>query len=211
MQHRLTTGCYQDAISDITIDGVSVYTFNGKVWVPTSLQQHIVAWYHDSLQHAGITPMIETIGQTFTWKGLWGMVKEHVSTCDSCQRNKKIIFRNTQPTSGYNQRIITHRNYYIYPDFYTQPWPFWTPLPHQCTRECHHLSNSAYSFSPMAASTPLDWTIVQPRHRGTDQYSAMDINPSITSPAAHGRSSSRGRSSGGRPAGGLTTIHKASD
>ena len=33
--------------------------------------------------------MVNTIGQTFAWKGLHPMVEAYVATCDSCQRNKQ--------------------------------------------------------------------------------------------------------------------------
>jgi hypothetical protein len=63
-------------------------TINGLIWVPKEAQQRIVEWYHSNLQHAGITRTINSIGQTFTWKGLRPMVEQHVLSCDSCQRNK---------------------------------------------------------------------------------------------------------------------------
>ncbi len=80
---------YESQISSVTIDGNVLTTFDGKVWVPQHLQQRIVKWYHDNLQHAGVTRMIATINQTFAWKGLQTMVEKHVETCDSCQRNKQ--------------------------------------------------------------------------------------------------------------------------
>ncbi len=43
------------------IDGVVVTTINNRVWVPTDLRQRIVKWYHNNLQHAGVTHMINTI------------------------------------------------------------------------------------------------------------------------------------------------------
>ncbi len=33
--------------------------------------------------------MVNTIGQTFAWKGLHPMAEAHVATCDSCQCNKQ--------------------------------------------------------------------------------------------------------------------------
>jgi hypothetical protein len=88
LQRRIKSGKFDDKLGKREIDGNIVTTFNGKVWVPKSLQQRIVAWYHDNLQHAGVTRLINSIGQTFAWKGLRTMVENHVATCDSCQRNK---------------------------------------------------------------------------------------------------------------------------
>ena len=64
-------------------------TFNSLVWVPKNIQQRIVEWYHSNLQHARINRTINSIGQTLTWKGLSTMVEKHISTCDSCQQNKR--------------------------------------------------------------------------------------------------------------------------
>ncbi len=52
------------------INEVIITTINDRVWVPTDLQQRIVEWYHNNLQHVGVTRMINVIGQTFAWKGL---------------------------------------------------------------------------------------------------------------------------------------------
>jgi hypothetical protein len=46
------------------VDGVHVITFHGKVWVPENLQEQLIEWYHNVLQHAGKNQMINTIGQT---------------------------------------------------------------------------------------------------------------------------------------------------
>ena len=74
---------------DGLLPGSMEQAFNGKeVWVLASLQQQIVIWYQDSLQHVGVTQIIKTIGQTFTLKGLCTMVEEHITTCNSCQCNK---------------------------------------------------------------------------------------------------------------------------
>jgi hypothetical protein len=70
LQQRRRNPKYNNQISSVTIDGNVLTTFDGKVWVPLHLQQQIVKWYHDNLQHAGVTRMIATINQTFAWKGL---------------------------------------------------------------------------------------------------------------------------------------------
>ncbi len=75
-------------VSNVTIDGVQVMTLDGKVWVPAPLRNRIVSWYHDNLQHAGVTRMINSIGQIFGWTGMCPMVEKYVASCDSCQRNK---------------------------------------------------------------------------------------------------------------------------
>jgi hypothetical protein len=75
---------HEKVIGSNIVDGVHVITFHGKVWVPENLQERLVEWYHNVLQHAGMNRMINTIGQMFEWKGLATSVGNHVDTCDSC-------------------------------------------------------------------------------------------------------------------------------
>ena len=89
LQRRRSNSKYDNKFSSTVIDGNVLTTFDGKVWVPQLLQQRIIDWYHNNLQHAGVTRMIATIGQIFVWPGLRPMVEKHVATCDSCQRNKQ--------------------------------------------------------------------------------------------------------------------------
>ena len=56
--------------------------------IPTSLQQHAVAWYHHYLQHPGNTSLKETLRLSMYWKGLSKTVQSHVKRCLSCQVNK---------------------------------------------------------------------------------------------------------------------------
>jgi hypothetical protein len=79
---------HEKVIGSNMVDGVCVITFHGKVWVPENLQERLVEWYHNVLQHARKNRMINTISQTFAWKGLTTSVENHVDTCNSCQRNK---------------------------------------------------------------------------------------------------------------------------
>jgi hypothetical protein len=72
-----------------TLEGVELYTLEGKVVVPRSLQADIVAWYHKYLGHPGSTRMVATINQTLWWPSLRKDVEQLVRTCRSCQLNKK--------------------------------------------------------------------------------------------------------------------------
>ena len=88
LQRRITPKKFANNVMTINSNKNVVTTFNSKVWVPKDLQQIIVKWYHANLQHAGITWIINMIGQTFVWKGLHLMVEKHIMTCDNYQRNK---------------------------------------------------------------------------------------------------------------------------
>ncbi|KAL7474741.1 hypothetical protein ACHAW6_000700 [Cyclotella cf. meneghiniana] len=48
----------------------------------------IIEWYHDNQRHPGVTWTINSISQTFKWKGLRVQVKKHIKTCDACQHHK---------------------------------------------------------------------------------------------------------------------------
>jgi hypothetical protein len=77
-----------DVVAHVAIDNTIVTTLNGKVWVPAPLQEQIITWYHNNLQHAGVTRMVNSISQVLGWKGMRPMIEKHVASCDSCQRNK---------------------------------------------------------------------------------------------------------------------------
>ena len=62
---------------------------NDKIVVPKPLQQKIVTWYHTLLCHPGETRTEQTLRQHFTWKNLKDQVHQHVSTCRTCQLNKR--------------------------------------------------------------------------------------------------------------------------
>ena len=63
--------------------------YNGKIVVPEVLQNRIVQWYHDYLGHPGINRTEETIGQHLWWPKMRNHITNSVSSCESCQRNKR--------------------------------------------------------------------------------------------------------------------------
>ncbi len=72
----------------ITIEGHPLITYNGKIWVPAGMRLHLISWYHDNLQHAGVTRLLNTIGTHFGYPGIRKDLEEFVQTCDTCQRYK---------------------------------------------------------------------------------------------------------------------------
>jgi hypothetical protein len=62
---------------------------NGKIVIPTSLRQRTVEWYHQYLLHPGLNRTEESIRQHLTWPTLRDDVRNHVSRCAICQKNKK--------------------------------------------------------------------------------------------------------------------------
>jgi hypothetical protein len=71
-------------------DGVTLYvhTATQTIYVPVSLRQSILQWYHTSLQHPGIKRMQATIKESFYWPGIDASVESLVRTCNTCQKCK---------------------------------------------------------------------------------------------------------------------------
>ena len=63
-----------------------------RICVPSDpqLRQLVLREAHDAPvgAHFGIDKTTWRLGQTFTWSGMTGDVKDYVRTCDQCQRNK---------------------------------------------------------------------------------------------------------------------------
>jgi len=64
---------------------------NEKIVIPSSLQDHIINWYHTYLCHPGETRTEKTISQHFTLTNLKARVQNKCKTCPTCQRTKKSI------------------------------------------------------------------------------------------------------------------------
>ena len=46
---------YKSRFGAMTFGDFQVHTFDGKIWVPPSLQARIIDWYHENLRHPGVT------------------------------------------------------------------------------------------------------------------------------------------------------------
>ena len=70
------------------IDGILFA--NDKIYVPESLRAELLARKHDIqvAGHMGIAKTIDLIARNFWWKSLRIDVKDYVSTCEGCLRNK---------------------------------------------------------------------------------------------------------------------------
>jgi hypothetical protein len=58
------------------------------IYVPPSLCQNILQWYHTILQHLSIKCMQATLHEIFYWPGMDAAVEALVSTCPTCQSCK---------------------------------------------------------------------------------------------------------------------------
>ena len=77
---------YEQAVRD----GITLYVHMATqtIYVPVSLRQSILQWYHTSLQHPGIKRMQATIKESFYWPGIDASVESLVRTCNTCQKCK---------------------------------------------------------------------------------------------------------------------------
>ena len=64
-------------------------TKDHKIYVPVTLQDRIIQWYHTYLLHPGFNRTEETICQHFWWPGMHAQFQSHIKYCDTCQRYKK--------------------------------------------------------------------------------------------------------------------------
>ena len=66
--------------------------FKGRIYAPANkgLRDTILRQYHDAPAsgHQGIEKTIERLRRTYFWPGMTKAVKEYVTSCDSCFRNK---------------------------------------------------------------------------------------------------------------------------
>jgi hypothetical protein len=70
------------------VENIKVLCKDGKMVIPTSLQQCAVEQYHHYLQQPGNSCLEETLCLLRYWKGLRKTVQSHVKKCPSCQVNK---------------------------------------------------------------------------------------------------------------------------
>jgi len=71
------------------MDGHDVILEKGKIYIPASIRERTLNWYHHWLCHPGETRLEKTLRQTMTWPGLTSHAKRHCQTCVTCQKAKK--------------------------------------------------------------------------------------------------------------------------
>ena len=76
------TGFYKKQVDSVPI----IYTEEGKIVIPPSLQDRVVDWYHHFLLHPGASKMESTIRQKLWCKGMSQDIKDHVKECITCSK-----------------------------------------------------------------------------------------------------------------------------
>jgi hypothetical protein len=67
------------------IEGYVLLCYKDKIYIPQSLRQRVLSWYHEYLLHPGQTRTEKTIRNTMMWPGLTQDVERLCSTCPVCQ------------------------------------------------------------------------------------------------------------------------------
>ena len=71
------------------VEGQRLVTYKSKIYIPDSLKNRVMDWYHTYLVHPGSTRMLNSIQTLMHWHGMRKDVDKFVTTCDVCQRCKK--------------------------------------------------------------------------------------------------------------------------
>ena len=71
------------------VDSTELTTFKDKIYVPDSIRNNILNWYHHFLCHPGSLRLAATIGQVMRWPGLQADGVSFTHTCSTCQKQKK--------------------------------------------------------------------------------------------------------------------------
>jgi Integrase zinc binding domain len=53
-----------------SMQGCDLLCFKDKIYIPQSLRQRVLSWYHEYLLHPGQTHTEQTIRNTMSWPGL---------------------------------------------------------------------------------------------------------------------------------------------
>ena len=62
--------------------------FKNKVYVPKSVSNDIIQWYHTMLCHPGEQRLLQTLKQNFIWPKMQSHIHEFTKSCDVCQKRK---------------------------------------------------------------------------------------------------------------------------
>ena len=72
----------------ITLEGVELVTFEGKIYVPISLRQRTMEWYHHYMNHPGGERLYKTLNKVCYWKGMATQCNNLCKKCSVCQQFK---------------------------------------------------------------------------------------------------------------------------
>ena len=71
------------------INDVEVQTYKDKIYIPASLREKVLNWYHHYLQHPGASRMENTLGSVVYWPNMSKEIRRLCTTCKLCQLAKR--------------------------------------------------------------------------------------------------------------------------
>ena len=71
------------------INNVEVQTDNNKIYIPISLREKVLNWYHHYLQHPSATRMAKTLGLVVYWPNMSKDIRQLCTMCNLCQPAKR--------------------------------------------------------------------------------------------------------------------------
>ncbi len=74
----------KEGYSTQLVENTKILFKDGEMVIQTSLQHHMVAWFHHYLQHPRTKHLKETLCISMYWKGFQMAVQSHVQKCHSC-------------------------------------------------------------------------------------------------------------------------------
>ena len=72
----------------MTLDGVELVAYQDKIYVPVSLRQRTMNWYHYYLNHPGGERLYKTLHKVCYWKGMANQCNIFCRKCSDCQKHK---------------------------------------------------------------------------------------------------------------------------
>ena len=86
---KASKDCVEDEHYSLKLWFINVNLLTDKrVYVPISLRQKLIEWFHDLLRYSGTDGLYYTIAQHFYWKGIKKQLAEFTKTCSECQKYK---------------------------------------------------------------------------------------------------------------------------
>ena len=73
------SGFYRTAFDD-----VNLIMYQDRIYIPHSLRDRVLDWFHHYLNHPGGDRLGNTIGRCCYWRGLMNDAKKHVKRCKTC-------------------------------------------------------------------------------------------------------------------------------
>lgn len=70
------------------LDDIEFIMYRDRLYVPKTLRERTLGWFHHYLNHPGGDRLGNTIGQTCYWPGLMNEAKRHVKRCKICNEFK---------------------------------------------------------------------------------------------------------------------------